>query len=53
MYVEPKGGQLAPTGQAMYFSISVMYKDPGTYKNILYIIMEFETIEVLIILIFK
>lgn len=52
MYVEPKGGQLAPTGQAMYISVNVMYKDPETYKSNLYIIMEFETIEVLIISIF-
>ncbi|XP_065356796.1 uncharacterized protein LOC135951140 [Calliphora vicina] len=43
--IEPCGGQLAPTGQAMYITLNLLYKDPGTYKNVLYITMEFATIE--------
>lgn len=47
MSIEPNGGQLASKGQAMYVTLNVSVKDPGTYKNILYIIMEFETVEVI------
>ncbi|KAM7351072.1 uncharacterized protein ACRADG_004056 [Cochliomyia hominivorax] len=45
MSIEPHGAQLAPTDQAVYITLTAEFKDPGTFKNILYIIMEFETIE--------
>lgn len=47
MSIEPSGGQLASNEQATYATLNVSFKDPGTYKNVLYIIMEFETVEVI------
>lgn len=43
--MEPRVGQLAPTSQAWYTTLDIFFNDPGTYKNILYIILQFETIE--------